>query len=198
MKFRNAVVVIILSTLAAGTAAADGAAGKRGKFSNRDVRGIWTYAGWVEATLLVPIPGEITDSTPPSAVIVPGDKITVTGATVGLFKFNGKGAIVRFRDLFKAGGVEPMSPPFPLPFLPPAPEQGHGTYSVAPDGTVQMNTVIVDPESGNTLGEVAYDCVMSRLPRRLDCIFSRFKTFVVDPAGFEAPIVGQITLRPQR
>lgn len=63
---------------------------------------------------------------------------------------------------------------------------------------MRISAVVVDPASGNTAGEAEYDCVLSRFPRRMDCIFSRFRTFVVDASGFDAPIVGQVTFRPQR
>ena len=167
------------------------------QYSERDIRGVWTYSGWVEATLLIPFPAEITHSTPPSAVVGPGDKVTVKGTLVGLFSFDGKGTIDAFHDLFKAGGIEPL-PPFPLPFAPPAPEQGHGSYTVNPDGTVTMTTLIINPMDDSVAGEADYACVLNRSPRQLECMFSRFKTFVVDPSGFEAPVVGQVVLRPQR
>jgi hypothetical protein len=168
------------------------------RYAENDIRGTWTYSGWVEATLLIPFPGEVTQSTPPSSIVSPGDKVTLKGTLVGLFNFDGRGGIESFEDLFKAGGVEPISPPFPLPFLPPAPEQGHGTYSVNPDGTVELKTLIINPDDDSVAGELDYACVLNRSPRQLECIIARFKTFLVDPAGFEAPIVGLVTLRPQR
>jgi hypothetical protein len=164
------------------------------QYSERDVRGTWTYSGWVEATLLIPFPAEITHSAPPSSIVGPGEKVTVKGALVGLFHFDGKGTITQFNDLFKAGGLEPV----PFPFAPPAPEQGHGSYTVAPDGTVKLSTLIINPIDDSVAGEADYDCVLIRSPRQLDCIISRFKTFVVDPAGYDAPVVGQFVLRPQR
>lgn len=181
-------------------AAAQGEIQEKGqdrRYKERDLRGRWAFSGWVEATLLIPVPGEITHSTPPSAVVVPGDKVSVKGTLVGLFEFDGKGGIPAFQDLFKAGGIEPTSPPFPLPFLPPVPEQGHGNYTVAENGTVQLFTLIINPMNDRVAGEADYDCVLSRSPKRLHCMMSRFKTYVVDETGFEAPVIGLFTLRPQ-
>jgi hypothetical protein len=193
----TAIACLIL--LAASSAIADDRFGDEPRdFSNRNLKGTWVVSGWSEATLLAPLLGELTHATPPSVIVSPGDKVTIKGTLVGLFEFDGRGAISEFRDLFKAGGLEPVSPPFPLPFLPSVPEAGHGAYAVAPDGTVHLSTIIVDPASGMTAGEAEYDCVLSLLPQQLDCMFSRFKTYVVDPGGYEAPIVGQLTMRPQR
>lgn len=168
------------------------------RYAENDIRGTWTYSGWVEATLLIPFPGEVTHSTPPSSIVSPGDKVTLKGTLIGLFNFDGQGRIESFQDLFKAGGVEPVSPPFPLPFLPPFPEQGHGTYTVNPNGMVEMHALVIDPVDDRVVGEADYVCVLNSSPKQLDCAIARFKTFVVDPAGFEAPIAGLITLRPQR
>lgn len=198
MEVKFAIVTAAALLSASGALAEDGSRPDGRGFSDGALRGTWVITGWTEATLLAPIPAELTATTPPSAVVSPGDKITVRGTLVGLVDFDGHGAIPAFRNLFKAGGLEPMSPPFPLSFLPPAPEEGRGQYSVSPEGTVHISTTVVDPDSGLTVGETDYDCVLSLVPRRLDCIFSRFRTYVVDPGGFEAPIVGQVTLRPQR
>lgn len=198
MRLERALMACVLAAAAATAAADDRYFRNDRDFSNRDLRGTWTIAGWVEVTLLSPIPAETTHSTPPSVFVSPGDKVTIRGAMVGLFDFDGRGTITSFRDLFKAGGLEPLSPPVPFPFLPPAPETGHGEYAVEPDGIVHLATTIVDEATGHATGEAEYDCVLNRLPRQLDCVFSRFKTYVVDPNGFEAPIVGQLTLRPQR
>ncbi|HKJ17899.1 MAG TPA: hypothetical protein VJ984_11150 [Xanthomonadales bacterium] len=167
-------------------------------FRESDLRGTWTMAGWVEATLLIPFPGEITHSVGPGDPVNPGDKVALKGTLVGLFEFNGSGAIVEFNDLFKPGGIEPLSPPFPIPWVPPLTETGHGSYTVDANGMVSLSTEIIDPASGNLAGEADYNCVLNRSPKRLDCIFARFKTYVVDPAGFDAPITGQVTMMPQR
>jgi hypothetical protein len=167
------------------------------RFSDQDLNGTWTITGSIEATLLAPFPAEMTIATPPSALIAYGDKVTIRGTLVGLFTFDGRGSITEFQDLFKAGGLEPKGP-FPLPFLPPAPEAGVGSYSVSPDGTVHLSTIIIDPMTSGTAGEAEYDCVLNRSPRQLDCMFSRFKTYAVDPTGFDAPVAGLLTLRPQR
>jgi hypothetical protein len=196
MRFDRALIACLLASTAA-TAAADDRHWNIRDFSNRDLSGTWTITGWVEATLLSPIPAQTTPSTPPSTYVSRGDKVTIRGAIVGLFEFDGRGTITSFRDLFKAGGLEPVSPPVPFPFVPPAPETGHGEYTVNPDGTVHLATTIVDEATGFKAGEAEYDCILNRLPRQLECVFSRFKTYVVDPNGFEAPIVGQLTLRPQ-
>ena len=197
MKFERILIACLLAA-AAATASADNRFYRNNhEFSNRDLRGTWTISGWLEATLLSPIPAQTTHSTPPSVYVSPGDKVTIRGAMVGLFDFDGRGTITSFRDLFKAGGLEPVSPPVPFPFVPPAPETGHGEYTVNPDGTVNLATTIVDEATGFKAGEAEYDCILNRLPRQLECVFSRFKTYVVDPNGFEAPIVGQLTLRPQ-
>ena len=188
----NSVLALLLSSASAFGGDSDH------HYSDNKIRGIWTYSGWVEATLLVPVPGQITHAASPPSIFNPGDRVSVKGTLVGLFKFDGRGKIDSFHDLFKAGGIEPFSPPFPLPFLPPFPEQGNGSYTVNPDGTVKLSTVIINPGDGAVAGEADYDCVLNLSPKQLDCIFSRFKTYVVDPNGFEAPIVGLVTLRPQR
>lgn len=194
----NRVSLLGILIVAASSAGADDRFGNDTRdFSNRDIKGTWIYEGWVEATLLAPFPAETTHATPPSTIVSPGDAVTVRGTTVGLFTFDGRGTIEGFHDLFKVGGLKPISPPFPLPFVPPASEQGRGKYFVEPDGRVHLSTVIIDPASGATAGEAEYDCVLNRFPRRLKCMFSRFKTYVVDPSGFEAPIIGQVTLEPQ-
>jgi hypothetical protein len=193
-------IVIASMLVIASTAAADDREWERDRarpFSDQDLKGTWTISGSIEATLLAPFPAEMTIATPPSAPIAYADKVTVRGTLVGLFSFDGHGSITKFQDLFKAGGLEPKAP-FPLPFLPPAPETGSGSYSVASDGTVHLSTVIVDPMTSGKAGEAEYDCVLNRLPRQLDCMFSRFKTFAVDPNGFDAPVAGLVTLRPQR
>jgi hypothetical protein len=199
LAIRNSVFVITVVAFAAlGASPSVFADTDSRPFSNADLRGTWTIAGWLEATLLVPFPGEITHSTPPSVPISPGDKITIKGTLVGLFEFDGNGNIKAFKDLFKAGGVEPLSPPFPLPFIPPFPESGYGTYSVDSSGMVKLQTLIINPADDGLAGEADYDCVLNRKPKQLDCIFSRFRTYVVDPAGYHAPIVGQFTMRPRR
>jgi hypothetical protein len=198
MTIKKALLGCLLTATAATAMAEDALSDETREFSNRDLRGTWTLSGWVEATLLVPFPAETTHATPPSSIVSPGDKVTIRGTEVGLFTFNGRGRITAFQDLFKVGGLAPLSPPFPLPFLPPLPEAGHGSYAVMPDGTAHLSTIIIDPATGATAGEAEYDCVLNRSPRRMECIFSRFRTYVVDPGGFDAPIVGQVTLRPQR
>jgi hypothetical protein len=167
-------------------------------FSTLDLRGTWTMTGWAEATLLIPFPAEITDVSGPGVPVNPGDKVAVKGTLVGLFEFDGHGRIVGFQDVFKPGGVEPLSPPFPIPWVPPLPESGHGSYLVNENGMVTLSTEIIDPASGSLAGEVEYSCVLNRMPARLDCIFSRFKTYVVDPGGFDSAITGQVVLMPQR
>jgi hypothetical protein len=166
-------------------------------FSEKDIRGVWTYSAWVEATLLIPLPAEMTHFTPPSQIVSPGDKVTVKGTLIGLFEFDGKGNVTSFQDLFKAGSVEPLGG-FPLPYLPALPEQGSGSYTVSSDGMVEIKLTGLNPDTQNLAGETDYACVLNRSPRQLDCMFGRFKTFAVDPSGFDAPIAGQATLRPQR
>ncbi len=203
MNVNRTLAAFLLITAAISTQAEDRYSeehryAKNHQYSEKDIRGTWTYSGWVEATLLIPFAAEITHSTPPSALVGAGEKVALKGTLVGLFTFDGKGKIAEFQDLFKAGGAEPTSPPFPLPYVPPFLEQGDGKYSVEPNGIVQLETLIINPADGSVAGEADYACVLNRKPKRLDCMFARFKTFVVDPGGFNAPIVGRVTLRPQR
>jgi hypothetical protein len=161
-------------------------------YSARDLHGTWTFASSLEASLPIPFPAEITQSTPPSTVVAPGDVVTLRGTVIGLFEFDGEGG-VQLRDFFKAGNVAPL----PFPYAGPAPEQGHGTYTVDPDGIVQISTVYINGDTGDIAGEADYVCTLNRLPQQLSCMFARFKTYVVDPGGFEAPIQGLVTMRPQ-
>ena len=195
---KSQIVITLVAIASLATSSSLFADSDNRPFNNGNLRGTWTIAGWLEATLLVPFPGEITHSTPPSVPISPGDKITIKGSLVGLYEFDGNGGITAFKDLFKAGGGEPLSPPFPLPFLPPSPESGYGNYSVDSSGMVKLQTLIINPADESLAGEADYDCVLNRKPQQLDCIMSRFRTYVVDPAGYHAPIVGQFTMRPRR
>lgn len=115
---------------------------------------------------------------------------------VGLVKFDGEGGIPSFQDVIKLGAVRPLAP-FPLPFLPPLPEQGSGSYSVEINGIAHMVLDFVNPD-GSIAANLELQCVVTRYPRQADCVPGRFKTFAVDPNGFEAPITGIFTLKRQR
>lgn len=159
-------------------------------FSERDLRGTWTYSSEFETTLPIPFAADIVDAAPPPATVYPGDVVTIKGTTVGLFEFDGRGGVV-FRDFFKAGTVKPLA----FPSTPAAPEDGYGTYSVERDGFVHIQTVYLSGD--HIVGESDYVCTISTEPRQLDCMWARFKTFVVDANGYDAPIEGLVTMRPQ-
>jgi hypothetical protein len=77
------------------------------------------------------------------------------------------------------------------------PEQGTGTYYVEPDGTAQIALDFANPD-GSLAANLELQCVLSRLPRQVECVIARFKTFAVDPSGFEAAVTGIFTFKQQR
>ena len=168
----------------------------RRDFSTRDLKGTWTVVAWIDSTLLIPFPAEIVSSPGVTVTVAPGDKVNVLGSLVGLVEFDGRGGIPSFQDVIKIGAVRPLAP-FPLPFLPPLPEQGEGSYSVEPNGTAHMAIDLANPD-GSIAANMELQCVLSRAPRQAECVIARFKTFFVDPNGFEAPVTGIFTLKRQR
>lgn len=186
-------LALLLSATLSNQASADN--GRRA-FSTHDLRGTWTVVAWIDGTYLIPFPAEIVSSPGVTVTVAPGDKVNVLGSLVGLVEFDGRGGIRSFQDVIKLGAVRPLDP-FPLPFLPPLPEQGQGTYTVEPNGTAQMAIDFANPD-GSVAGNLELQCVLNRAPRQVECVIARFKTFAVDPNGFEASVTGIFTLKRQR
>ena len=187
------VLALFVSATLSNQASADN--GPRA-FSTHDLRGTWTVVAWIDSTLLIPFPAEIVTSPGVTVTVAPGDKVNILGSLVGLVEFDGRGGIPSFQDVIKIGAVRPLAP-FPLPFLPPFPEQGAGTYTVEPNGTAHMAIDFVNPDN-SIAANMELQCVLSRAPRQVECVIARFKTFAVDPNGFEAPVTGIFTLKRQR
>ena len=189
--------VMALGLLAVAGWSTEAAAGDYHRpYSTHDLRGTWTVKAWIDGTYLIPLPAEIVVSPGETVTVAPGDKVSVLGSLVGLVEFDGRGGIPSFRDVIKLGAVKPRAP-FPLPFLPPLPEQGAGSYSVEADGTAHMAIDFVNPD-GSIAANMELQCVLDRRPRQVECVIARFKTFAVDPAGFEAPVTGIFTFKRQR
>jgi hypothetical protein len=111
MKIDRLHVAMVLMSLGAGISEVR-AEESAPPYTKSDIRGTWTYSGWVQGTFLIPIPAEITHATPPSALVSRGDKVSIPGTVVGLFEFDGHGTISSFRDHFKPGGT---ATPVPTP-----------------------------------------------------------------------------------
>ena len=187
------VLAVLVSAMLGNQALADY---ERGDYSTRDLKGTWTVTAWIDSTLLIPFPAEIVSSPGTAVTVNPGDKVNVLGSLVGLVEFDGRGHIASFKDVIKIGAVRPLAP-FPLPFLPPLPEQGSGSYSVEPDGTAHMVLDFLNPD-GSIASNMELQCVVNRWPREAQCVIAMFRTFFVDPEGFDAPITGIFTLKRQR
>ena len=130
--------VMALGLLAVAGWSVEAAAGDYHRpYSTHDLRGTWTVKAWIDGTYLIPLPAEIVVSPGETVTVAPGDKVSVLGSLVGLVEFDGRGGIPSFRDVIKLGAVKPLAP-FPLPFLPPLPEQGAGSYSVEADEAVLL------------------------------------------------------------
>lgn len=165
-------------------------------YRDRDLRGEWVYSGNLHFAAPIPFPGTLLLATPPHASFAPGDVVGIHASILGTMEFDGKGAVTTMEDVVKPGGVKP-APGFPLPFIPPLPEVGAGTYSVQPDGTVNINIAGRDPSNpvGQVDFEIAYHCQLNRFPREMQCVFNFFTTYFVDENGFDAPITGVIAFR---
>ena len=170
------------------------AAAKSKAYSNGDLRGEWVWSGWVRFGAPVPFPALLVDGAPPQEQVAPGEVVGVWGAILGVMSFDGKG-LVSNENVFKPGELQPLSPPFPLPFVPPLPEVSAGSYQVSNAGTVQMQLSGRSPASpeGQIDFNTDFSCVLNRKPLEMHCVFSRFQTFAVDPNGYHAPITGILT-----
>lgn len=165
-------------------------------YSNSDLKGAWLFSGLLRFGAPVPILATLVDGAPPHALVNPGDVVGVWATILGSMRFDGDGEVSGVEDVVKTGELVPL-PPVPFPSLPPFPEIGAGSYSVSENGVVKIDITGRDPShpEGQVDFETGYYCLLNRTPREMKCTFSYFRTYFVDPAGYNAPITGEITFK---
>jgi hypothetical protein len=183
-------LVLLAAFMVAGSPVAEAGPGTYG---DNDLRGEWIYSGLLKFGAPIPFPALQLHEAPPHDFVNPGDTVGIWGSILGIMTFDGGGGLAN-EDVFKTGELQPL-PPFPLPFVPPLPEVGTGTYSVSDKGIVQISLLGRDP--ANPEGQVDFEsdmyCLLNRQPWEMKCVYSRFQTFFVDPNGYHAPITGIVT-----
>ena len=168
-------------------------------FAERDLNGTWVLSGLVKFAAPIPIHALILHGGAPHTLVAPGEKVGIWASQVGLMRFDGRGRVSDVENVIKVGEIEPL-PPFPLGYLPPQTELGAGSYPVAPSGMVTISIAGRDPNAsapGEVNFETEFQCVLNRNPEEMKCTYSRFKTYFVDPSGYDAPIMGIVTFTRQ-
>ena len=195
-KLRAATLILVIAGLAgATTAMADGR--DRG-FSEQSLRGTWVWSGLMKFGAPIPIPATVVDGAMPHDPVAPGDVVGVWASSVGLMNFDGAGGVNHAEEVVKVGEIAPL-PGLPFEALPPFGEVYTGGYSVSEHGVVQITLTGRDSMSPEGDVDFEYDlhCVLNRWPMEMACVPARFKTYLVNAAGYAAPITGTITLKRQ-
>jgi|GEM_PF-4029763 len=189
----GACVMLAVAFICSGAARAGG---DDAAYSAQLLRGTWIWSGMLQFGAPIPLPGTLVDGTPPHAAVAPGDVVGLSVSTVGLMSFDGHGNVTHADEVVKIGGIVPAAG-LPFEHLPPFPEVYTGVYDVGPTGVVAVQLSGRSPESPEGQVDFEYDlhCVLNRWPREMTCVPARFKTYVLDPDGYPAPITGIVEIK---
>jgi hypothetical protein len=169
------------------------------QFNDAQLKGTWVFSGLLRFAAPAPLPATLVDGAPPHDQINPGDEVGLWASILGTMTFDGAGNVTRVEDVVKIGDAKPLSPPVPFDYLPPLPEIYTGTYAVSNSGVVEIALTgrSLDSPEGQVDFEFDLHCLVQHRAQKMRCVPARFRTRVVDPNGYPAPITGVLTVERQ-
>jgi len=169
------------------------------RFNDSQLKGTWVFSGLLRFAAPVPLPATLVDGAPPHDQINPGDEVGLWASILGTMTFDGAGSVTQVEDVVKIGDIKPLSPPVPFDFLPPLPEVYTGNYAVSGSGAVEIALTgrALDSPEGQVDFEFDLYCLIQHRAQKMQCVPAQFRSRVVDPNGYPAPITGVISMERQ-